>query len=98
MANLKLAVLIVSILAVVIVDFTQIYVANDFERPILYKFKVFFIKIGSAFVSNQLSLLTGDNFKINFIGKIRSIDEFRPRTYFIQELFGFWLNFCKCFN
>jgi hypothetical protein len=51
MAKLKLTILIAAISAVLILDYTQIYVPDNFERPALYKMKVVFLKIGSYFVS-----------------------------------------------
>jgi hypothetical protein len=45
--HFKLKIILIALLAIIIADFTQIYVSEDFERPILYRFKVLFVKIGA---------------------------------------------------
>ena len=51
MANhFKFKIILTALLAIIITDFTQIYVSNEFERPILYRFKVIFVKIGANLV------------------------------------------------
>ena len=93
MNNLKLKILIIAFLAILIADLTQMYVSEEFERPILYRFKVLFIKIGAFLVSF--------NFNFNSLSslKIKNLFKYKARLgaffNFANDVFLFrnYLNF-----
>lgn len=52
MIDKRILALSIIIIAILLVDLSKIYIPEEFERPMIYRFKALFVKLGTRLVSS----------------------------------------------